>query len=508
MFRKTHPSWLFYSYIVGIFAGIIISSWLRFSFCTHWLWVVASLLLLVVTLLRPTRFFVLIAFVAGSMLGNYRTSFELAGQQAFQSITGQTVTIRATVIDDPDRDQGQATLHLAKLAVLVNTNPGAEPRKDSPEPETWMKLSGTIYAKLSTSVELKRSDRLILSGKVSNGFGTFVASLYRPSLLAVERDDPGDVLAELKDHFATNVQAYIPSPAANLGLGYLVGLKSALPEQLAETLQLVGMTHVVVASGAHLGILVGAARKLFSKISKFAGLLGALLLILFFAALVGFTPSMTRAALVSSLSLLVGYVGRKFTPCRLIILVATITLLINPTYFGNLGWQLSFASFFGLLVVGPRIQHILYGGKKPSWLPSMLLTSLSTSLVCAPILIYNFGSLSLLSFIANLFILPTLPYAMLLVFLAGAFSFCWPLAAQLLGQFAAFLLNLHILLVEFLSEKRMFILAFPAQQPYVFVLYFGLVILLIWPRIRQVVGFLAKKWKICYNERHENSIRS
>ena len=137
---------------------------------------------------------------------------------------------------------------------------------------------------------------------------------------------------------------FIPSPVGDLGLGYLVGLKSGLPDELSDTLRAVGMTHVIVASGAHLGILVSAARKLCGKLSKFSGLLGSLLLITGFALIVGFTPSMTRAALVSSLSLLVGYVGRKFTPLRLLIFVAMLTLLVSPLNCLNL-WVATLVCF-------------------------------------------------------------------------------------------------------------------------------------------------------------------
>lgn len=479
MFRKIHPSWQFYAYLIGIIAGIVFSSWFKIIFCLHWLWLIASLLLLLLCLKFPFKSFAIAALFAGILLGNYRVGAELVDQQILQNFIGSNLTLRAKIAEDPDLESSRATLRLKEISIQIDD-------------DNWLDLSGTLYAQLNTNVELKRSDSVTISGKLGTGFGTFLASMYRPKLLAVERDESGDVFASLKTSFAKVVQSYLPAPASGLGLGYLVGLKTGLSDELSETLQLVGMTHVVVASGAHLGILVGAARKLFGKISKFSGTMFAFLLILFFVLVVGFTPSMTRAALVTSLSLLMGYIGRKFTPFRLIIFVATITLLLVPSNFINLGWQLSFASFFGILIVAPKLQRLLYGGKHPPWLASMLLTSLSTSLICAPILVYNFGSLSLLSFIANLVILPTLPYAMLLVFLTGVTSF-WPFLATFFGKLASLLLNLHIFVLNYLSAKKMFIIDLPSSDPRIFLLYIPVVILL-----------LARKRKICYNEKHEN----
>lgn len=188
---------------------------------------------------------------------------------------------------------------------------------------------------------------------------------------------------------------------------------------------------------------------------------------------------MTRAALVSMLGLLLGFVGRRLPPFRLLSLVAALTLLIEPMNLQNLGWQLSFASFFGIMVISPRLTRFLYGGKNPPWLASMLLTSLSTTLICAPVMVFNFGQISLLSFMANLIILPTLPYAMVLVFLTGATSFL-PLLPGFFSALATLLLNLHIHVVDFLSQQETFILTFTSGNPLIYLIYLPIVLILLY----------------------------
>lgn len=340
------------------------------------------------------------------------------------------------------------------------------------------KIPGEIYVQLpQNGSSLERSDEITISGKAGAGFGTYTASFYRPRLEKIRRASSGDIFARIKNWFSEIVRRFIPAPAAELGLSYLMGLKT-IPEDLSEILRIVGMTHVVVASGTHLGILVGAAKKLFGRISKFAGLLTALLLIAAFVMVVGFTPSMTRAALVASLSIIVGYFGRSFSPLRLLGLVAMLTLMLEPTYLINLGWQLSFASFFGILLVAPKLQKLLYGGKKPPWLANMLITSFATTIICLPVLVYNFGTLSLLSFVANLIILPTLPYVMLLVLLTGIFSFL-PWLACIIGQLAQILLELHINVVSFLSQQKTFVLEFTSGDARIFLVYLPIMLLIL-----------------------------
>lgn len=469
-----HPSYCFYALIWGVVAGIVLSLITTRVFITTWLWLIVIFLAFLYSKRFPTRIAIIIMFFCGAVLANFRVNFELTSQNFFRAHAGETLTLRGQVAEDPDTDASRVALRLNNLS-LVTTESSSDRQKS---------LAGMLYVQLpAKSVELERSDFVTLTGKVNSGFGTFVATMFRPSLDRIERAEHGDIFARFKQFFAETIHNFLPSPQADLGLGYLMGLKTGLPDSLTTTLQAVGMTHVIVASGAHLGIIVNLVKKIFGKFSKFASLLFSLLMILCFAFTVGFTPSMTRAALVSSLSLTVGYFGRKFTPIRLLSLVAALTLLINPMYLYNLGWQLSFASFAGLLIVGPRLQKILYSTKQPPWLASMLLTSFSTSLLCAPILIYSYGTLSVLSFAANLIILPTLPYVMLLIFLVGLTGMFIAPLARILAYPALWLLDLHIFVVNFLSEQTGFIFELPSGNPTIFLLYLPILFCLILPKV-------------------------
>lgn len=457
-----HPSWHFYALIFGVICGVAFLTFLARPLFLALPWLILTLTLFLIALFLPCRLTLPLAFAAGFLLGGFRFSPELTDRAILASLAGETITISGTISEDPDSSESGTTLRLSRLSI------------------DGQKFSGILYVKLSgTNYDFLRSDHLVLKGKLGDSFGTFVGSLYRPEITSFTRDTPGDIFAQFKQFFANLVHTKLSSPASDLGLGYLMGQKNGLSAEFSDQLRAVGMTHVVVASGAHLAIIVAAARKIFSRISRFAELFFALLAIAAFVLVVGFTPSMTRAALVAMLGLLLGFFGRSLTPFRLLALVAAITLLISPMNLQNLGWQLSFASFFGIMIVTPRITRLFYGGKNPPWLASMLITSLSTTLICAPVMLFNFGSLSLLSFVANLIILPTLPYAMILVFLTGATSFLPPIA-QFFALLANFLLTFHIKIIEFLSQKDTFILTFAPNRPLVYLIYLPILAILLY----------------------------
>lgn len=476
MKKKLHPSWCLYAGLCGAIFSAALSILTNALIFNPFIWVLPGIMIFAITLYKANYFSLLLAVIVGAIIMNCRCSFEISSKEHFMNLAGEAVILSGKVSDDPITQDNNTTLRLRSLRLCQRN-------ESDIELECGEELAGLAYVQLvRPPTELERSDLVQLEGKLSAGFGIFVTTLYRPNLIGVERSTSGDIFARLKNWFAQIVHNLLPSPEADLGLGYLMGQKSGLSDELTEALRIVGMSHVVVASGAHLGILINMSKRIFGKISKFASLIFSLIFIAIFVLIVGFTPSMTRAALVTAISLAVGYFGRKFTPLRLLILVGAITLFIDPNNVINLGWQLSFASFAGIMIIAPKLQKTFYGGKKPPWLASMLITSLATCIMCGPILIYSFGSISLLSFVANLIILPTLPYAMLLVFLTGATSFC-SLLAGLVARLTTLLLDLHLLVIDFLSKKTMFVLELPSGNLGIFWMYLLIVILFAFPSL-------------------------
>lgn len=286
------------------------------------------------------------------------------------------------------------------------------------------------------------------------------------------------LVTEGRDWFAARIQKLIPEPEASLGLSYLLGVKAGLSEELSENLRTVGLVHIVVASGAHLGILVEIARKIFGRISRFAGLLFSILFILFFMMMVGWTPSIMRAGIMAILNLLAWYVGRKIAPWRIILIVAAATLVINPTYITNLGWLLSFASFGGIMILGPQMTKFFYGKKKPGLISSTIITTISATIMTLPLTLYYFGQISLISVVANLLILPTLSWAMGLTFLTGVFAGISGIE-NVVSFLTMKLLDFHIFVVELFGQMTPFLIKISPYRPQTFLLYLVILVLIV-----------------------------
>ena len=440
---------------MGVIVGVVLALVFRVHFFASPTWMVLAICLLVFVYFEPRVMFAVLALAAGMILAFFRVADELEGEEYIQQFFGQTVTIMGEVDGDPETDAKGTKI---KLKNLKFGEGGLHETR------------GSIFISAKQNEEIKRSDSLVLKGKLSEGFGVYAGYMYRPMVLKIQRPEPGDLILKMRNWFAERIERLIPEPEVNLGLSYLLGMRAGLPEGLAENLRIVGLVHIVVASGAHLSILVEIARKIFGKISRFGGLLFSILFIVFFMSMVGWTPSIMRAGTMSILTLLAWYVGRKFAAWRIILLVAAGTLLYNPMYIINLGWLLSFASFGGIMILGPKMAKFFYGEKKPGFVSSVIITTVAATLMTLPITLYFFGTVSLISVIANLLILPTLPYAMGLVFLTGVVS-GFPFIETVVSFLATKLLDFHILVVNFFGAQASFLVKIEPGQWCVFLFY-------------------------------------
>lgn len=435
------------------------------------------------------------ALLAGFVLMGWRSGIDLAGNEYLTGLIGRDVFLSGVITEDPDSSEGKTNYRLGELRVdtqSITESGGADARAmvSTGEDDTRVvAVPGVVFVSGGEEKTLRRGDRVEISEKLNAGFGTFAGTFYRPKILKVLRPS-GDTLLEIRTYMADRVTDSIPSPESALGLGYLLGIKSSLPEGLDETLKVVGLTHIIVASGSNLSILAGFARKLFGKVSRFGGLFLSLILVTVYVGMVGLSPSMMRAAIVSVLSLLAWYVGREPTPLRLLIIVAAATLVFNPMYVIDLGWLLSFGSFAGIMLVGPRINRFFYGKKEPGLVGATLLETVSASLVCLPILLYFFGTMSLISLLANLLVLPTISIAMALVFATGVAGMVFGSSGVLasvtwlgvmrwlpdaLGWLSTQLLSFHLMVINFLGAQKNFVVEIPKEQWQVFLIYIPVV---------------------------------
>lgn len=474
---RIHISWLVAAWCLGVVIGVIAVVALPYGVFSGLQWLFLALVLLVPLAGRRRRWMVVLALVSGSIFGIWRGSLGQVGLENYAQLYGTEVRLKGRVLEDPDIDKrGRTVLRLTDIVI------------DEYE------LTGNIWVTVAKSEIVKRSDEVTVSGSLDEGFGSFAGTMYRAKLESVERPVPGDVAVGVRDWFAERVRQYVPETEAALGLGYLLGLRRALPPDLVESLQIAGLTHVIVASGYNLTILVRLSRRLFVRVSKYLALISSIAMVVAFMGVTGLSPSMSRAGLVAGLSLGAWYYGRTIHPLVLMPLVAAVTLLINPQYgWGDLGWQLSFAAFAGVIIMAPVLQRYFFGDKPSGTIRQIVGETLSAQIFTLPLLVVAFGVMSNVALLANMLILPLVPLAMLLVFVTGLLATV-PLVGGLVAAPTTWLLDYMVKVADWLAGQSW------AQTEvqigwWVVVLSYGLLAAAIWWMVR-VTGYRLRESNI------------
>ncbi len=427
-----HETWHFTVFCGGIVVGLALSALQFAAFFSGWQWMVVGGLLFLFVWWKKWRWLVAVAAIAGLLVGLSRGAVDIESRTVYASEFGAVVTLTGRVAEDPDNGaKGEKSLRLAD----VGSGDVALPA------QVWVTVFG--------DQAIERSDIVTVRGTLAAGFGSFAASIYRADIVSIERPEPGDVALHVRESFGEKVRLGIAEPAASLGMGYLTGQRRSLPEELDAALKAVGLTHVVVASGYNLTILVRAMKRLFEKRSRFLTVFLSGCLVVCFIAVTGLSPSMTRAGLVTGLALAAWYFGRKFHPVTLLVFAAALTGLYDPSYvWGNLGWQLSFAAFGGVMVLAPLLQNYFFGEAKPGWIRQVLGETISAQIATAPLILYSFGQISNVAVIANLLVLPLIPLAMLLTFVTGVVGYVVPAIVSVVALPAQWLLSYMVWVAE------------------------------------------------------------
>lgn len=431
LFRSIHISWFIAWACGGFLVGVALSGALHIGYVAPF-WLITSSLFLVFALIQRYVWLVVFVLLFGIGMGLWRGSVEQSALQAYVPFYGKTVLLQGVVSTDTSYGpHGDQRIMLKNIAINGH------------------ELHGQVWASAASHTDMQRSDVVTLSGRLGEGFGNLPASMFFAKVVRVARPQPGDVALHIRDWFADGIRRAISDPASALGIGYLTGQRSTLPENLDNDLKIVGLTHAVVASGYNLTILVVFARRVFLKKSKYLAMLSAAGMAFGFMLITGFSPSMTRAGIVTALGLAAWYYGRKVHPLVLLPLAAAITALLNPAYlWGDIGWSLSFAAFAGVLLLAPLIQHFFWGDTKPGIFREIFVGTMSAQIATMPIMLFAFGHYSPYALLANMLVLPLVPLTMLLTFVGGVVGVTVPGFAQFFGLPATIILEYMIKVVN------------------------------------------------------------
>jgi len=263
------------------------------------------------------------------------------------------------------------------------------------------------------------------------------------------------ILFSLKQRLEESLNNVMSSPQSGLLEALFFGDEENIPKDWKEKFNLTSTRHIAAVSGMNITIISALILNflLFLGFWRSQAFYLSIILIFLYILMIGAPASAVRAGIMGILFLAAQHLGRVSTGSRAIVFAAALMLFLNPLLLKfDIGFQLSFLAILGLIYLQPIFSNFFKRIPNIVQLKYTLSSTLSAQFFTFPILIYNFGQISLISPLTNILIIPLLPIITILGFI---FSFLG-IIFQPLGYFLSFpawLFLTYILKIIDLSSK-------------------------------------------------------
>jgi competence protein ComEC len=374
---------------------------------------------------------------------------------------GRRVVVTGVVAQQPDRREDRQSAVIAAEALELEGGARA--------------VAGSVLLRLPRVPELRYGQRVRLEGRLeqpqSEGEFDYRAYLARHGVYSLMTKPKLTILPStggswwqrltlgLNDRARATGLHLISEPHASLLVGILLGVQSTIPDDVLETFSATGTSHILVISGWNISVIIAGIAGLLAQlgISRRRAAAISLPTIALYVLFVGATPSVVRAAVMGSLAVVATLVDRESEAWTSLLLACTAMTILDPNVLWDIGFQLSALATAGLFAFARPIETAL-AARPPfrwrwlRWSVEPLTATLAASALSLPILLYHFGRLSLIAPLANVLMLPAVPYAMLCGSIAMLAGMIWLPLGQLVALLAWPFLHWMIVISALLAQ--------------------------------------------------------
>lgn len=257
-----------------------------------------------------------------------------------------------------------------------------------------------------------------------------------------------------KKKLANNIEYLWHEPYASFMAGLLYGYRGGLGS-LNDLFATTGVTHIVAISGYNITIIatifIALCKAVYIPRKKafWVVITGIILFVIF----TGASASVVRAGIMGVLVLVAKQGGRKSSIGNVLVLTAVLMTVHNPfVLIWDAGFQLSFLATIGLVYLSPILEK--YITKLPNFLglKESLISTLAAIIMTLPLILFQFGWLSIVAPLVNILILWIIPWIMIAGAVVVALSFVSVTLAHMLGFVGYIGMEYIIRVVQFFAH--------------------------------------------------------
>ena len=448
-------------YIIGIIYAKFISINLIFLFSIIILLILISIISFVKQWNITTALLFLIIFLIGIL--NYNLNSNPIGAKHIANfIEDKKLTIICTVLDKeyyPNQEKISLKVKVSQIEredyniktqglILVNTYLGNCPY----EYGDVLKIKGKLEKPIRQKNFGEFDYELYLAREK---IFTYLNIWQEKDIQKIGEDDSNFLVSfslSARDKIKEITKQTLPPPYNYLLIGMLLGEKSFIPPHLKEVFAEAGIMHILAVSGLHVGIIAMALLAFLSmlKLPKKLKLFTLILILIMYASLTGFRPSVLRATIMFILLIGGKLIDRSRNLNISLFFAAFLILLSNPLILYDAGFLLSFIVTFFIINLSPILQELF--SKIVVWIKNPLAVSTAAWIGIFPLSAYFFSKVSIISIVSNIFIIPLTGIAVILGFVTFFLGLMSISLAGIVANINYLVLNLITLIAKSFSS--------------------------------------------------------
>ncbi|QQR82153.1 ComEC family competence protein [Candidatus Campbellbacteria bacterium] len=443
-----------YASVVGFLVGVAVRSLMVVSLWVYILCGVLVCIALLIFWLNRKKSWVLVGlFCWALLLGLIRTQYAFAESASFlDTQIGQT-TIEGVVIDEPafSEKSQKVVVEVAhdtkkeKVLLITSLYPdfvyGDALRASGvlKTPEAFMTDTGTMFDYASYLAKEGIAHQMLYPKveTISRGGGNF---LYK-------------VLFSLRRTFIKTLHDHLPEPQATLAGGISIGAQDGMDKETSDMFRRVGLIHIVVLSGYNITVVADGVMRMLAFLPRSLMLSGGALVVVLFTIMTGASATAVRASIMALIAILARVLGEKYDISRALALAAGGMVAFNPRILlFDPSFQLSFLATFGLIHLSPILERMFVRLPTVFALRQTVASTLATQTFVVPMLVWKTGQVSLISLLANVLVLPSIPIAMFFSGVLGVIGSFVPILGVVLSFPTTFFLSYVVGVARVLSK--------------------------------------------------------
>lgn len=303
--------------------------------------------------------------------------------------------------------------------------------------------------------------------------------------------------AMIRQNIKQVLQSCMPEKTAGFSIALLIGQKDGLDYETDTAFKVSGISHIIAVSGLHVTILFSLVYLLVWR-KRWLSMIVGLPVLLVFAAVAGFTPSIVRACIMQALMVIAMVMNKEYDPPTALGFAVLVMLVADPWTVTSVSFQLSVACMAGIFLFTEPIQSWLMDRKRLGrWkgrkhklanaFSSSVGMSLGATILVTPLCAYYFKMVSLVGVLTNLLTLWIITFVFYGVMAVYALGLVWLPMGKAFAMVVAWPIRYVLLIAKVLS-------AFPLAAVYMDSIY--MVLWLVFVYVLLAVFIVLKKKQV------------